>query len=148
MVQLGRHYGTGPASLAEIAAAEDMPRAYLEQLAFVLRDAGLVVSTRGAHGGYQLAREPQAILMSEVLRALEGPLAPMICATDEPGHDLACDRTSSCTVNLLWIRVRDAVAGALDGVTLADLVPPRQIALQPRPAPAETTTLEGALTPS
>ena len=136
MVQLGRHYGTGPASLSEIAAAEDMPRAYLEQLAFVLRDAGLVVSTRGAHGGYELARQPAEINMSEVLRALEGPLAPMICATDEPGHDLACDRTASCTVNLLWIRVRDAVAGALDGVTLADLVPQRLV------------TVQGASTPS
>jgi len=151
MVQLGRHYGAGPASLAEIAAVEDMPRAYLEQLAFVLRDAGLVVSTRGAHGGYELARQPAAIPMSEVLRALEGPLAPMICATDEPGHDLACDRTSSCTVNLLWIRVRDAVAGALDGVTLADLVPQRVVAMQRTATrgPADTTTtLEGALTTS
>ena len=151
MVQLGRHYGAGPASLAEIAAVEDMPRAYLEQLAFVLRDAGLVVSTRGAHGGYELARPPAAIPMSEVLRALEGPLAPMICATDEPGHDLACDRTSSCTVNLLWIRVRDAVAGALDGVTLADLVPQRVVAIQravASGAAGTTTTLEGALTTS
>ena len=151
MIQLGRHYGAGPASLAEIAAAEDMPRAYLEQLAFVLRDAGLVVSTRGAHGGYQLARAPELIAMSEVLRALEGPLAPMICATDEPGHDLACDRTSTCTVNLLWIRVRDAVAGALDGVTLAALVPPRPVSILPRAADSKATdaaTLEGALTPS
>jgi Rrf2 family cysteine metabolism transcriptional repressor len=150
MVQLGRHFGAGPASLAEIAALEDMPRAYLEQLAFVLRDAGLVVSTRGAHGGYELARQPAEINMSEVLRALEGPLAPMICATDEPGHDLACDRTSSCTVNLLWVRVRDAVAGALDGVTLADLVPPRAVALQPRAANTTSapTNLEGALTSS
>jgi Rrf2 family protein len=135
MVQLGRHYGGGPASLAEIAAAEDMPRAYLEQLAFILRDAGLVSSTRGAHGGYELSRPPDAISMTEVLRALEGPLAPMICATDAPGHDLACDRTSMCTVHLLWVRVRDAVAGALDGMTLADLV-------RPRPAPI---ALEGVL---
>jgi len=52
MVQLGRHYGTGPASLSEIAAEEDLPRAYLEQLVMSLRDAGLVASTRGAHGGY------------------------------------------------------------------------------------------------
>jgi Rrf2 family cysteine metabolism transcriptional repressor len=148
MVQLGRNYGAGPASLAEIAGAEDMPRAYLEQLAFVLRDAGLVVSTRGAHGGYQLARAPEQIAMSEVLRALEGPLAPMICASDEPGFDLACDRTSSCTVNLLWVRVRDAVAGALAGVTLADLVPQRAVALQPRRAGAPETVLEGAVTPS
>jgi Rrf2 family cysteine metabolism transcriptional repressor len=147
MVQLGRHYGQGPASLAEIAAEEELPRAYLEQLVMSLRDAGLVTSTRGAHGGYELARPPETIRMSDVLRALEGPLAPMICATDEPGHDLACDRTSSCTVNLLWIRVRDAVAGALDGVTLADLVPPRTVALQPRAA-EPTPTLEGALTSS
>jgi Rrf2 family protein len=148
MVQLGRHFGRGPASLAEVAAAEDMPRAYLEQLAFVLRDAGLVVSTRGAHGGYELARPPQAIPMGEVLRALEGPLAPMICATDDPGHDLACDRTSSCTVNLLWIRVRDAVAGALDGVTLADLVPLRLVSVQPSATDRTATNLEGALTTS
>ena len=80
MVQLGRHFGPGPASLAEIAAEEDLPRAYLEQLVMSLRDAGLVVSTRGAHGGYELARPPADIRMSEVLRALEGPIAPMICA--------------------------------------------------------------------
>ena len=127
MVQLGRHYGAGPSSLAEIATVEDLPRAYLEQLAFVLRDAGLVSSTRGARGGYTLARPPAEIPMSEILRALEGPLAPMICATDAADHDLVCDRTSTCTVNFLWIRVRDAIAGALDTMTLADLVPPRRL---------------------
>ena len=58
MVQLGRRYGTGPASLAEIAADEDLPRAYLEQLVTSLRDAGLVVSTRGARGGYELGAAP------------------------------------------------------------------------------------------
>jgi Rrf2 family cysteine metabolism transcriptional repressor len=147
MVQLGRNFGAGPASLAEIAAAEDMPRAYLEQLAFVLRDAGLVVSTRGAHGGYQLSRPPIEIQMSEVLRALEGPLAPMICATEDDAHD-ACARTSTCTVNFLWVRVRDAVAGALEGVTLADLVPQRTVEIQPvQPRTAEPA-LEGALTTS
>jgi Rrf2 family cysteine metabolism transcriptional repressor len=147
MVQLGRHHLAGPASLAEIAAAEDMPRAYLEQLAFVLRDAGLVVSTRGARGGYELARPPEAIHMSEILRALEGPLAPMICASDAPDHDLVCGRTSSCTVNLLWIRVRDAVAGALDGVTLADLVPQRFVSIEPA-ASTQPAASDGALTAS
>ena len=86
MVQLGRHYGTGPASLAEIAAEEDLPRAYLEQLVVSLREAGLVISTRGAHGGYELARPPETISMGEVLRALEGPIAPMLCASDDPEH--------------------------------------------------------------
>jgi Rrf2 family transcriptional regulator, cysteine metabolism repressor len=129
MVQLGRHYGTGPASLAEIAAEEDLPRAYLEQLVMSLRDAGLVTSTRGARGGYQLARQPEETKIVDVLRALEGPIAPMICASEDPEHGLQCDRTSSCTVNLLWVRIRDAIAGALDTMTLADLVPTRAILL-------------------
>jgi Rrf2 family cysteine metabolism transcriptional repressor len=129
MVQLGRHYGTGPASLAEIAAEEDLPRAYLEQLVMSLRDAGLVTSTRGARGGYQLARPPEETRIVDVLRALEGPIAPMICASEDPEHGLQCDRTSSCTVNLLWVRIRDAIAGALDSMTLADLVPTRAILL-------------------
>jgi Rrf2 family protein len=128
MVHLGRQHGLGPASLAEIAAAEDLPRAYLEQLAMGLRDAGLVVSTRGAHGGYELTRPPETIRMSEVLRALEGPIAPMICATDDPDHGTACDRNASCTVNFLWVRVRDAISGALESMTLADLVPLRPAA--------------------
>jgi Rrf2 family cysteine metabolism transcriptional repressor len=123
MAQLGAHHGRGPASLAEIALAEDLPRAYLEQLVMSLRDAGLVRSTRGAHGGYELAREPSAIKMGDVLRALEGPIAPMVCATDDPEHATTCDRTARCTVNVLWVRIRDAITGTLDGMTLADLVP-------------------------
>jgi Rrf2 family transcriptional regulator, cysteine metabolism repressor len=128
MVQLGRRFGTGPASLAEMAADEDLPRAYLEQLVMSLRDAGLVASTRGAHGGYELTRAPGEIRMSEILRALEGPIAPMLCATDDPEHARTCDRSSRCTVNVLWVRVRDAITGALDSMTLADLVPQRLIA--------------------
>ena len=120
------HNGAGPASLAEIAAEEDLPRAYLEQLVISLREAGLVTSTRGAHGGYELARAPEAITMAEVLRALEGPIAPMLCASDDPEHAIGCDRSARCTVNVLWVRVRDAVTGALDSMTLADLVPLRE----------------------
>ena len=127
MVQLARHYGTGPASLAGIAAEEDLPRAYLEQLVVNLRESGLVVSTRGAHGGYELTRPPEAITMSEVLRALEGPIAPMFCATDDPEHALVCDRASRCTVNLLWVRVRDAITSTLESMTLADLAPERVV---------------------
>ncbi len=125
MVQLGRHYGRGPASLTEIASEEDLPRAYLEQLAMGLRDAGLVTSTRGARGGYELTRPPADMAMVDVLRALEGPIAPMLCASDDPEHATICDRTSRCTVNILWVRIRDAIAGALDTMTLADLVPAR-----------------------
>jgi Rrf2 family transcriptional regulator, cysteine metabolism repressor len=153
MVQLARRFGTGPASLAEIAAEEDLPRAYLEQLVMSLRDADLVTSTRGAHGGYELAREPRSVRMGEVLRALEGPIAPMFCASDDPEHAIVCDRSARCTVNVLWVRVRDAVTGALDGMTLADLVPPMTGFEATAPGatttdPTPTTTLTGAMTSS
>jgi Rrf2 family transcriptional regulator, cysteine metabolism repressor len=133
MVQLGRRFGAGPASLAEIASDEDLPRPYLEQLVMSLRDAGLVVSTRGSHGGYELARPPQDIAMITVLRALEGPIAPMICATDDAlaAHESTCDRTARCTVNFLWIRIRDAISETLEGISLADLVPERTETSQP-----------------
>ncbi len=124
MAQLAQRHGHGPASLTDIAEQEDLPRAYLEQLVINLRDANLVQSTRGAHGGYELTRPPEEIQMSDVLRALEGPIAPMICASDDAGH-ATCSRTGYCTVNFMWMRVRDAIAGALESMTLADLVPAR-----------------------
>jgi DNA-binding IscR family transcriptional regulator len=75
----------------------------------------------------------------------------MFCATDDPEHAVVCDRSARCTVNLLWVRVRDAVAGALDGMTLADLVPALAGAApapSSAPEPPSTTTLTGAMTAS
>jgi Rrf2 family cysteine metabolism transcriptional repressor len=117
------YHSTGAVSFStEIAELEDLPRAYLEQLVIGLRDADLVRSTRGAHGGYELTRAPGEIRMSDVLRALEGPIAPMICVSEDL-HHATCARSGHCTVNFMWMRVRDAIAGALDSMTLADLVP-------------------------
>lgn len=121
MAELARHQGTGPVSLAEVAEHEDLPRPYLEQLVSSLRDAGLVASTRGARGGYQLTRSPDDIRMSDVLRALEGPIVPMICANEDPIHALDCGRTGFCTVNLMWVRVREAIVSTLESLTLAEV---------------------------
>ena len=125
MVELARHYGSGPVSLTEMADHENLPRPYLEQLVVSLREAGLVNSTRGARGGYQLSREPKDIRMGEVLRALEGPLAPMICASEDATHASMCERSGFCNVNHLWMTVRNAISTALDSITLADLAVPR-----------------------
>ncbi len=127
LVQLARRWAgetTVPVSLAEVAADEDLPRAYLEQLIIPLREAGLVHSTRGARGGYALARPPAAISMAEALRALEGPLAPMVCASEDPADAESCVRLGACSVNVLWVQVRDAISGVLDAMSLADLIPP------------------------
>lgn len=125
MVELARHHGSGPVSLSEMAEHESLPRPYLEQLVVSLRAASLVTSTRGARGGYELSREPARIRMSEVIVALEGPIAPMICVSREPAVDARCDRAGYCTVHGLWQRVRDAVVDALDTMTLAELAQPQ-----------------------
>ena len=123
MVDLARHYGGRPRSLTDIAQAELLPLAYLEQLAKLLREADppLVISTRGAHGGYQLSRSPEKITMGEILRILEGPIAPMICATEGEMTEI-CGFLGSCKIRHLWAKVRDAVAHTIDTMTLAELV--------------------------
>lgn len=124
MMDLARHYGHGPESLAEIGKHEALPPAYLEQLVGRLRKAGLVNSRHGAHGGYELAAPPAEISVGQVMRVLEGPISPMVCAT-EGETELTCERQTFCSANLVWERVRDSVAQALDSLTLADLMPPR-----------------------
>lgn len=124
MVELARHYGSGPVSLSEMAEHEELPRPYLEQLVVSLREAGLVTSTRGARGGYELSRAPTQIRMIEVITALEGPIAPMVCASDAPHDAAACKRAGFCNVERLWQRVRDAIAGALASMTLEELAEP------------------------
>jgi Rrf2 family transcriptional regulator, cysteine metabolism repressor len=126
MVQLGRRHGAGPVSLADVAVSEELPLAYLEQLVSRLRKAELVTSTRGAHGGYELARAPEAITMAEVVRALEGTIAPMQCLTDPVTKRVLCnhllDADESCATKLMWTRVHGAVNRALEQTTLAELV--------------------------
>src|SRR5262249_23920012 len=123
MVDLARHYGGRARSLTEISQAEglELKIQYLEQLVKCLREQGLVESTRGAHGGYRLSRPPEEIHMGEVVRTLEGPIAPMICAT-EGEMGVICDRLDGCSTKYLWARVRDAIRTTLDPIPLDDVV--------------------------
>ncbi len=120
MVDLAGTYGAGPVSLALIAQMENISLEYLEQLISVLRKRGLVVSTRGAYGGYQLALAPEKISVGDIVRALEGPIAPMECASEDkdPG---CCDRQPNCSTRVVWEKLRESIAGVLDTISLADL---------------------------
>lgn len=120
MVSLAHHYGEGPMSIAEIARQTNIPPAYLEQLIAPLRRAELVVSKRGAHGGYVLSREPESIAVGEVYRVMEGPIAPMDCVSEELS-DQNCPLIENCETRPMWLKLRDAMASALDSTTLADL---------------------------
>ena len=126
MAHLARRNGAEPISLGSIADAEGLPLAYLEHLAQRLRKAGLVESTRGAHGGYSLARPAAEITMSEVVEALEGEIAPIDCiSADAEGH-LVCvrDGDEPCPTKLLWTRVQGSIVRTLNEMTLADLARP------------------------
>jgi Rrf2 family transcriptional regulator, cysteine metabolism repressor len=132
MVELGRRAGDAgsseaePVALGTVAEAETLPLSYLEHLVAKLRDAELVTSVRGAHGGYRLARPATEIAMIDVVEALEGAIAPMECFyIDREGrvlcsHEVDGDR--ACATKLLWTRVQGGVTRALAGTTLAELV--------------------------
>ena len=128
LIELGRQGGGQPVSLKAIADAEGLPLAYLERIVALLKRAGLVESTRGAHGGYGLARSPSDITMDEVLLALEGALAPMECFVDDRvdvGRVLCShldDSGRGCATKLLWTRVQAGVVRTLADTTLAELI--------------------------
>src|SRR5829696_2038485 len=90
MVELGRQPGSQPVSLGSVAEAENLPLSYLEHLVAKLREAGLVDSRRGAHGGYRLARDASEITMLDVVQALEGPISPMECFHSAPEGKVQC----------------------------------------------------------
>jgi Rrf2 family cysteine metabolism transcriptional repressor len=131
MVELGRRAGetapdeARPVSLGAVAESETLPLSYLEHLVARLREAGLVSSVRGAHGGYRLAKPAEEIAMLDVVEALEGPIAPMECFhVDREGRVLCShesDGDRACATKLLWTRVQGGVNKALAGTTLAEL---------------------------
>jgi Rrf2 family cysteine metabolism transcriptional repressor len=128
MVELGRRAhrdGAEPVALSAVAEAEVLPLSYLEHLVAKLREAGLVTSVRGAHGGYRLARPADDIEMLEVVQALEGPIAPMECFHEVREGRVLCSHETddqACATKLLWTRVHGGITKALAGTTLADLV--------------------------
>ena len=127
MIELGRQPGSTPISLNSVAEAERLPLSYLEHLVAKLRKAGLVTSTRGAHGGYRLAKPATEITMDAVVQALEGQIAPMECFHETPEGRVLCSHeednsAGGCATKLLWTRVQNGVTKALAGTTLAELV--------------------------
>ena len=118
MLELAMQAGKGPVPLRDLAARQEISAKYLEQLLIPLKGAGLVKSVRGARGGYMLAMEPAQITLYDIVRSLEGPLAPVECVQD-PRY---CDRVGGCTVHLVWGEMGQLLKEFLSGITLAELV--------------------------
>ncbi len=118
MYDLAKHYGDGPQSLKLIAERQGIPEAYLEQLIAVLRKEKLVISNRGAQGGYRLASEPAQMTVGQVLRVLEGGLNLVDCLLEED----SCGKTCACPSRVVWMKIRDGLNSIVDGITLQDMI--------------------------
>lgn len=118
MFDLANHYEDGPVPINRIAAHQSVSVAYLEQLFAALRKAGLVNSIRGAQGGFELAKLPEDITLGEILRTLEGEIAPVKCVASGS----ACENSGACPSQYIWKRLNDKVNEAIDSITLQDML--------------------------
>lgn len=119
MLELALNFGNGAMPLKDIAAKQSLSDSYLEQLVSPLRKKGLVTSIRGAQGGYELARKPEEITVGEIIRILEGPLAPSDCVLEE---DPECSRADNCATRIIWEKITDGINNVIDSITLKDMV--------------------------
>ena len=118
MLSLALDYGRGPIPLKEVAEQQEISEKYLEHLMASLRSAGLVRSVRGTHGGYLLAKSPSQIRLDEVVRVLEGSIAPVECVDDAS----LCGRVGLCVTRDVWGELKEAMESVLASTTLQDLV--------------------------
>ena len=120
MLDLAANYQGKPVTLNNIAKRQGISEGYLEQLMMHLKRSRLVKSVRGAQGGYVLAKKPEDITVGEIFRALEGPIAPVACVSEDFPDE--CGRFEGCATRVVWEDVRNRVAEVLDSYTLAKLI--------------------------
>ncbi len=117
MLSLALHYENGTMALKAIAKEQDISEKYLEQIINPLTKSGLVKSFRGAQGGYILTKHPNDISIGEILRILEGSLAPVDCV-----DNLMCENSDNCVSLSIWKKMKDAVDNVVDNISLGDLI--------------------------
>jgi len=118
MLQLARCYGNGPLLLKTIAEKEEISKGYLEQILPMLKTAKLVQSSRGANGGYHLAKPPHKINLKEIVEALEGPITVVDCVDNAN----ICKRHKGCTARVVWKKLKKNMAQTLEQLTLKCLI--------------------------
>jgi len=117
---LTRKFGEGPVLITTLAETESIPKKFLEQILVSLKSAGFVSSKKGKGGGYVLAQPPEKITIGSVIRAIEGPLAPLPCASETRFRKCdECVDIQTCGTRIVMRQVRDAMAAILDQTTLA-----------------------------
>ena len=121
LIELAINYDKGEAVtlISEVARRKAIPQKYLEQILLNLKNAGILEAKRGVGGGYSLNRLPENISLGQIIRAVEGPLAPTNCVS--VGAHVSCPDESSCGLYSVMLEVRNAVASVLDNTSLRDV---------------------------
>ena len=119
MVDLAEHVNCGYISLKDIAQRQGISKKYLEQIIPILNRSDILKTTRGAQGGYMLAKDPEKYTVGDILRLTEGSLAPVACL--ESGAE-ACPRRECCPTLPMWSKLNGMIQDFFDGITLADLI--------------------------
>jgi Rrf2 family protein len=120
---LAKEYGQGPVLISEIARRENIPAKFLELILLELKNQGILQSKKGKGGGYFLARSPSSVSVGQVVRLMEGPLAPLPCVSKTSyARCRECRDERTCGIRLVMKDVRDATARILDSTTLADVL--------------------------
>ena len=124
LIDLGVAHAVGRPllSLNELSEKEQIPATFLEQILFQLKKAGYLTSTRGKRGGYSLARPMEVVYFGEIVRLIDGPLAPIPCVSQMAYAPCTCPDETHCGLRMLMLDVRNAIARVLDEYTLADVV--------------------------
>jgi Rrf2 family protein len=120
-LHLARRAGSGPVTGREGASQERLPGDYVEQILLRMRRAGIVNSTRGARGGYALAREPQAISVRDVIQASEHATFDLHCIS-HPVDEARCAEAENCSIRPVWLLLQQRIDEVLEGVKLSDLL--------------------------
>ena len=121
MIDIGLHQDDGPVLRQDIARRQAISANYVAQIFRGLASAGLLLGIKGPGGGYKLAKPCDAIRASDILQAIEGPIALVHCVMDEE-DETPCDRTVHCATHRLWSRLSTVMKEYLDSVTLEDLM--------------------------
>jgi Rrf2 family protein len=131
LMVLAKEYGQGPVLISDIAQREDIPRKFLELILLELKNQGILQSKRGKGGGYLLGRAPHQVSVGQIVRVLEGPVAPLPCVSKTAYMRCReCRDERTCGIRLIMKEVRDATAKILDSTTLADLLKRVQLAVE------------------
>jgi Rrf2 family protein len=121
LIVLGLNYSRSVIRIQTISEQQNVPKRFLEQILNDLKSAGILESKRGMAGGYRLSRPPEKITLAQVIRHIEGPLAPVSCVSEKFYAKCSCPDEQKCGIRSVMHDVREAIVQILEGVTVAEL---------------------------